>query len=121
ETKTFLKNNKEGINKGNIKLGVFVVGMFTLVDYNKQKEDNIKTGIIEEMGVNVTLYDAFGPVVDFSPDAKIGKTTKLIMKAAGKGIENDTDIKIDFEGYNDLRDWDKIKEFAENFGDLVLK
>ncbi len=119
EPRIFLKKHVDELKKKEKILGLFVSGALTIVDYEKQKEDSIKNKILEELGIHADIYDAFGPVMDFSEDSKMGKINKSILKLAAKGMSNDTGIEINFEGRNDLRDWDKIRNFAEKFAMLL--
>jgi len=119
EPRVFLKKHVDEFKKREKILGVFVSGALTVVDYEKQIEDSIKNKILEELGIHADIYDAFGPLMDFSEDSKVGRINKSLLKLAAKGISNETGIEFNFEGRNDLRDWDKIRNFAEKFAMLL--
>jgi hypothetical protein len=62
------------------------------------------------------MLDAFGGVIDFSKSSKIGWLDKKII-----GIASKDDPAIKKNRRNDLRDWDQIRTFGENFVELVRK
>lgn len=116
EPLAFLKKNKDKLAKKT--LGLFATSAFALVDSEKAINDYcIK--IANDLGIQPKIYDVFGPVMDFSENSNLGKLNKGILKLAAKGISEETGIEIDQNGFNDLRDWEQIKDFAKKFFNMI--
>ncbi|MFX0087699.1 MAG: flavodoxin domain-containing protein [Candidatus Hodarchaeota archaeon] len=111
ETKNFIKKNKTEINEFNGPKFFFVSSGYAAIPerYQEIKEEYcIKA--LENLGVSVDRYEAFGGVMNVSPSSNVGWLDKKLMKAAAKEAAN-----FDPEGVNDYRDWDKIEEFTREF------
>ena len=114
-TKKFIENNIEFFKNSNIVLGVFVSsGMAS----NPEKIVELKKDYIEKVlnqyGITADLYDVFGGVLDLSKDSNIGFLGKKMIKMVSK-----EDPRIKPNQRNDLRDWNQIKEFTENYANLL--
>ena len=72
------------------------------------------TKVLEQFGVNATIYDAFGGVFDLSENSNLSSMTKKILAAASK---EDPNIKVG--QINDGRNWNQIEHFSMNFSKLV--
>lgn len=51
--------------------------------------------------------------------SRMGFLDKMISKAVITGLNNDMNLKLDQNGRNDLRDWDKIREFTYKFTKII--
>jgi len=47
--------------------------------------------------------------------SRMGFLDKMISKAVIAGLNNDLNLNLDLNGRNDLRDWEKIREFTNKF------
>ena len=115
ETKKFIENNLEFFKNSNVVLGVFVSsGLAT----NPEKIVELKKTYIEDVlnqyEITADLYDVFGGVLDLSKDSNIGFLGKKMIKMVSK-----EDPRIKPNQRNDLRDWNQIKQFTENYANLV--
>ncbi len=118
EPKKFLENYKKEFEKREKVLGMFVCSALSLQDQAKAKKMYLED-IMEKIGVKADLYDAFGPVLDFSESSRIGFLDRKMLAAAVKGMAAETGITINEKARNDFRDWDQIRRFAEQFAALV--
>ena len=116
QVKSFLAKNK--IKFKNKKFGVFTCGAYAIGEPSEAKEDIAKR-LMKNYELESEIYDAFGGVLDFSEDSKIGKAGKLALKAAALALTKEKGLKIDTNERNDFRDWDKIRSFAEKFADIL--
>lgn len=116
EMKNFLKKKKEGINVFNGPKIFFVSSGYAAIPekYLEIKEEYCKKAL-EEIGVVIDNYEAFGGVMDASTASKVGWLDKKILRIAGKESPN-----FDPKGVNDYRDWNKIKEFTQKFIQTLL-
>ncbi len=118
EPLNFLKKNRENIKNEKIKLGAFVCCATAAdpAEIPKARKDYLdKT--FEKLGLEPVLTDAFGGIMDFSKDSRMGFLEKKMAKVgyreeAKKQGKEDT---INYEGKNDFRDWDQIKKFVNDF------
>jgi menaquinone-dependent protoporphyrinogen oxidase len=115
EPQKFLKKNKDKIKNTEKILGLFVSCSTVLDDPMKAKNDYLDK-IMEKLKFKADMYDAFGPVFDFSETSKLGYLTKKISIA---GLNESGNIEFDPNARNDLRDWDQIRSFAEKFAELI--
>lgn len=118
EVKSFLDKNKLELKNENKKLGVFTCGAYAIGEPTEAKEDIAKR-LTKNYEFEADIYNAFGGILDFSEDSKVGKTGKLALKLAAKGMSAEKGLQFDMDGRNDFRDWDKIRSFAENFVDKL--
>lgn len=81
--------------------------------YEKVKIEYTKD-VLDRIGVKIDYFDAFGGLMDFTNSSKMSWLDKRILKSVAKN-----DPKIDPNGWNDLRDWKQIKNFALGFIDLL--
>jgi menaquinone-dependent protoporphyrinogen oxidase len=119
EPKAFLKKNGEYMNK-EILLGVFVCSAYA-ADREKRpriREEYIST-VLNELGMQADIYDAFGGVIDFSESSKMGWLDKTIMKIVSRKQASGNDPAIKKNARNDLRDWNQIRAFGEKFAGLL--
>jgi menaquinone-dependent protoporphyrinogen IX oxidase len=72
-----------------------------------------------ELNLDPDVSAAFGGVFDFSSESKMGFLDKQLAKIAAKGMEADLGYEIDRDSKNDFRDWDQIREFAEDYLTLL--
>ncbi|MBY9011201.1 MAG: flavodoxin domain-containing protein [Candidatus Lokiarchaeota archaeon] len=116
QVKTFIEKNKEKLKA--LKFGVFTCGAWAIVEPIDAHED-IARRLTKNFELKADIYNAFGGVLDFSEDSKVGRVGKLALKATALGLEKDKDIPVDKEKLNDFRDWDKIQRFAADFAGLL--
>ena len=116
EPKLYLGKYKEYFGD-EIVLGIFISSGFAAKADRRPKirKEYIET-VLDELGVQANMLDAFGGVIDFSKSSKIGWLDKKII-----GIASKDDPAIKKKKRNDLRDWDQIRAFGENFAELVRK
>lgn len=115
EPQKFLKKNKDKIKNKEKILGLFVSCSTVLDDPVKAKKDYLDK-IMDNLKFKADMYDAFGPVFDFSETSKLGYLTKKLSIA---GLNESGNIEFDPNARNDLRDWDQIRNFAEKFAELI--
>jgi menaquinone-dependent protoporphyrinogen oxidase len=115
EVKDFINTHKDALNSFRGAKGFFVSSGFAAdpEKYEKIKIEYAK-GALEKAGVKVDCFDAFGGLMDFTKSSKMSWLDKKILKSVAKN-----DPKLDFNGWNDLRDWKKIEKFAQGFIDLL--
>ncbi len=116
EPKLYLGKYKEYLGD-EIVLGIFISSGFAANPDRRPKvrEDYIET-VLDELGVQANMYDAFGGVIDFSKSSKMGWLDRKIIGLASK---DNPDVKKNKR--NDLRDWNQIRAFGEKFAELVRK
>lgn len=117
EIKNFIKKKKEEINAFGGPKVFFVSSGYAAIPerYQEIKEEYCKKAL-DGLGVMVDNYEAFGGVMDVSPDSPVGWLNKRILKIAGKESP-----KFDPKGVNDYRDWNKIEEFTKEFIQTIPK
>lgn len=116
QVKTFIEKNKEKLKT--LKFGVFTCGAWAIAEPIDAHEE-IARRLTKNFGLKADIYSAYGGVLDFSEDSKVGRAGKLALKATALGLEKDKDIPVDKEKINDFRDWDKIRRFAADFAALL--
>jgi menaquinone-dependent protoporphyrinogen oxidase len=120
EMKNFMKKKKDEINTFSGPKVFFVSSGYAAIPerYQEIKEEYCKNAL-EKIGVKVSIidnYEAFGGVMNVSPDSPAGWLDKRIMKIAGKESP-----RFDPNGVNDYRDWNKIEEFTKEFIQAIQK
>ncbi len=100
------------------RLGLFVSCLTVLTDPENARE-NLLEKVAEEAGVEAVLMEAFGPVLDVGPGSRMGFLDKRIAKTVMLGLSKDHGMEFDAEGRNDLRDWDRIRDFAHRFAVII--
>jgi menaquinone-dependent protoporphyrinogen oxidase len=117
--KNFVKKRKSELNIIQDKLGFYVCCG------EASEESKINTAInkyitikLEDIGLKPALVDAFGGAYDLTENSAItGMTRKIVI-----GIMKDEYGIEDPEGkLHDFRDWEQIKDFANNFSNLIEK
>lgn len=120
EPQAFLKKHKEELQKKEKVLGIFISSGTAAVP---EKREYARTEWIEKvlnkMGVEADIYDAFGGVFDFSESSRMGGMEKRMLKMAAKDMSKDLGIELDKNSKNDLRDWEQIRSFTEKFAELI--
>ncbi|TXT53293.1 MAG: hypothetical protein BAJALOKI1v1_2540002 [Promethearchaeota archaeon] len=113
----FLKKFAEKLKSKKDGLGVFV----SCGDGgNPEKREQARTNYIKKKldsnNINAVMIEAFGGKLDLTEDSKLGNMAKkMIMMAAAE------DPNIKPNDPNDLRDWDRIREFGKQYCDLIKK
>ena len=118
KTLRFLKKFKDEIEFKEKTIGLFVSCMKCLTDPIKAKEEYLEK-VIDDLGIKPKIYQAFGPILDFSESSRMGKFMKAILKKAAKDDLESDDIKIDYKAKNDLRKIDQIQKFVEKFTIII--
>lgn len=101
-----------------IKLAVFI-SCISIINDPEYAQKELLEKIFKETGVAPDLYEAFGPLIDMSGSSRMGFLDKIISKTVITGLNNDLNLNLDMNGRNDLRDWDKIKQFTEKFINIL--
>ncbi len=117
EVKMFLERKKDEIKSKNLKLGAFVCGVYPVAEPVKAKDQFIKK-LSKKYDLEPDIYDAFGGILDLSEDTKVGKGAKVALKIVAKILSKNPNVEIKMNAYNDLRDWDNIRAFAESFAKI---
>jgi menaquinone-dependent protoporphyrinogen IX oxidase len=100
------------------RLALFVSCMSVLIEPEDARRDLLEK-VAEEAGVEAELMEAFGPVMDMGPGSRMGFLDKKIAQSVMLGLSKDLGLELDMKGRNDLRDWDRIREFAHRFADSL--
>jgi menaquinone-dependent protoporphyrinogen oxidase len=116
EPREFFRRKRDEL-KGR-RLAVFV-SCFSALNAPDYARTDLLEKVMEEAGVKVDLYEAFGPLVDFSKGSRIGFLDKKVAQTVMSKDSEKTGIKLDMDGRNDLRDWERIREFARRFAELL--
>jgi len=118
EPQKFLKKNKEKLATHKKILGVFVSCGTIVTDPEKAKNDYLIKKMMS-FGIKSQICEPFGPIYDFSESSQMGGFAKGIMKSGAKNTFEPAGIQIDYEGRNDLRVMDQIRNFADQFAKLL--
>jgi len=116
EPLAFLRRKRDEL-KGK-KLALFVSCMTVLVEPEDARRD-LLVKVAEGAGVEVDMMEAFGPVLDVGPGSRLGFLDKKIAEAVMLGLSKDQGMELDVKGRNDFRDWDRVREFARRFNELL--
>lgn len=100
------------------KVALFVSCMSVLADPESARRDLLEK-VAGEAGVEAVLMEAFGPLADLGPGSRMGFLDRRIAGAAMAGLSKDLGLELDMKGRNDLRDWDKIRDFAQRFAEIL--
>jgi len=100
------------------RLALFVSCLTVLTDPDNAREDLLEK-VAEEAGVEAELMEAFGPVMDVGPGSKMGFLDKKIAQSVMLGLSKERGMELDMKGRNDLRDWDRIRDFAQRFAESL--
>lgn len=118
KAKKYLEEIKSDIESKGIKLFLYVSCMLCLTDPEKARDDYLEKKI-EKYEIKVEKYEAFGPILDFTDESRMGWFAKLIMKKASQEDLEKEGISMDYDSRNDLRDMEKIKKFAEEIISII--
>ena len=72
-------------------------------------------------GVEADMMENFGPVMDVGPESRMGFLDKKIAQSVMMGLSKEKGLEFDMKGRNDLRDWDRIRDFAHRFAQSLNK
>jgi menaquinone-dependent protoporphyrinogen oxidase len=100
------------------RLALFVSCLTVLTDPDNAREELLEK-VMEKVGVEADLYEAFGPVIDVGEGSRMGFLDRRIAQTVMVGLSNDFGLEFDMKGRNDLRDWDRIREFAYRFAESL--
>jgi menaquinone-dependent protoporphyrinogen IX oxidase len=100
------------------RLAVFV-SCFSALSAPDYAHTDLLEKVMDEAGVIADLYEAFGPLVDFSKGSRIGFLDRKVAQTVMSKESEKTGIELDMDGRNDLRDWERIREFARRFAELL--
>ncbi len=111
EMKKFIKKQKNDINTLNGPKVFFVSSGYAAIPerYHEIKEEYCKKAL-DDLGVTIDNFEAFGGIMNASPDSPVGWLDKKLLKIAGKASPN-----FDPNGVNDYRDWNQIERFTKEF------
>jgi len=118
EPQKFLNKNKEKLAAQTKILGVFVSCGTIVTDPEKAKTDYLIKKM-ESLGIKFQICEPFGPIYDFSATSQMGGFAKRVTKAGAKETFEPLGIQIDYNGRNDLRIPDQIRNFADQFAQLL--
>ena len=100
------------------RVALFVSCLSVLTDPEDARKDLLEK-VVEEAGVEAELMEAFGPVMDVGPGSRMGFLDKKIVQSVILGLSKDQGMELDTKGRNDLRDWDRVKDFAHRFAESL--
>jgi menaquinone-dependent protoporphyrinogen IX oxidase len=118
EPLAFLRRKREEL-KGR-KVALFVSCMTMLIEPENARRD-LLVKVADAAGVEVDMMEAFGPVLDVGSGSRMGFLDKKIAQSVMLGLSKEHGMEIDMKGRNDLRDWDRVKEFAHMFAESLEK
>jgi menaquinone-dependent protoporphyrinogen oxidase len=118
EPQRFLRQNRVVLNGK--KLALFVSCMSVLTDAEYARNELLEK-VMEKAGVKADLYEAFGPLMDLGENSKMGFFDKKIAQSVMMGLSKEQGLELDMKGRNDLRDWDKISEYANKFSNILIR
>jgi len=102
------------------RLALFVSCMTVLIEPEDARRVLLEK-VAEEAGVEAELMEAFGPVMDVGPGSRMGFLDKKIAQSVMLGLSKEQGLELDMKGRNDLRDWDRIRDFANRFAASLNK
>ncbi|MFW6230738.1 MAG: flavodoxin domain-containing protein [Nanoarchaeota archaeon] len=101
-------------------LGLFVCSATALVKHEEAKRLYLDD-VVRQIGLKADIFEAFGPILDFSKNSPLGFLDRMMLKAAAKDMEKNHGLKLNLTEKNDLRDQKKIEAYAEQFSKLAAK
>ena len=114
EPKSYLKKNKTYWG-GKILLGVFVCcATAAKPELRSRAKNEYIEAVLKDLNIRADMVDAFGGIIDFSETSKQNWIDKKII---GRIHKNDPAVRKNIR--NDLRDWDQIRSFGEEFCGLL--
>ena len=116
EPKIFLEKRAQELKK--MKLAVYISCISIINDPEYTRKELLEK-VFTETNVKPDLYEAFGPLIDMSSSSKMGFIDKIISKTVITGLNKDLNLNLDMNGRNDLRDWEKIREFTNKFIEII--
>ena len=118
EPLAFLKRRADELRGRRVALFVSCV---TVLIEPEDARSKLLEKVAEESGVEAKMMEAFGPVMDVGPGSRMGFLDKKISQSVMLGLSNEQGLELDMKGRNDLRDWDRVKEFAYRFAESLKK
>lgn len=117
--KKFMQKRKSELINCQTKLGFYVCcGEAAEKSKINSAINSYITSKLQSLGIKPALIDAFGGCYDLTEGSPLTGITRKIVISIMKneeGIENPEGRKHDY------RDWDQIKDFANNFGELLKR
>ena len=102
------------------RLGLFVSCLTVVTDPEGARRD-LLVRVAEEAGVEAVVSEAFGPVLDMGAGSRMGFVDRRIAGVVMLGLGKDHGLEFDVGGRNDLRDWDRVREYAHRFAESLKK
>ena len=102
------------------RLELFVSCMSVLTDPEYARRDLLEK-VAEAAGVEANMMEAFGPVMDVGEGSRMGFLDRKIAQSVMLGLSKEKGLELDMKGRNDLRDWDRIRDFAHRFAESLNK
>ena len=118
EPLAFLKRRADELRGRRVALFVSCV---TVLIEPEDARSKLLEKVAEEAGVEAEMMEAFGPVMDVGPGSGMGFLDKKISQSVMLGLSNEQGLELDMKGRNDLRDWDRIRDFAYRFAESLNK
>ncbi|GAH14236.1 unnamed protein product, partial [marine sediment metagenome] len=121
--RNFLTLKLDEIFRNNKILGVFKSDPYDLgvILAPEAVAVSLEQNLINQYGVKPSICIQFGPVIDLSRKSKLNAETKKSLRTSIKTLMKKTGLEFDMKGFNDFRDWERIREFAEKFAEIVEK
>jgi menaquinone-dependent protoporphyrinogen oxidase len=110
----FLEENKKNFSSKKL-LGIFICcATAALPEKRPQARERFINPVLNELDIRADMIDAFGGVIDLSKSSTMNWIDKKIVKKIHKN-----DSWVENNKRNDLRDWNQIKVFGQEFAQLV--
>jgi len=119
EPKKFLEKNEEFKSKTKI-FGLFISsGYASFPEKKPEIEKDYLEKVMAKLGVEADIYSPFGGLFDFSESSRMNFFEKKLLKTVLLRLAKDMKKQIDEKTRIDLRDWDEIHRFAEDFAKIL--
>jgi len=118
EPLAFLRRKRDELRGRRVAL--FVSCMTVLIEPENARRDLLEK-VAEGARVEVEMMEAFGPVMDVGSGSRLGFLDKKIAQSVMLGLSKEHGMEIDMKGRNDLRDWDRVRNFAHRFAESLKK
>ncbi|MHA1685972.1 MAG: flavodoxin domain-containing protein [Candidatus Heimdallarchaeaceae archaeon] len=116
QVQSFLKKHKKQLQEFNGKKAFFVSSGYAVIpeEYEKIKQSYIVEPF-KKLSINLDLFDAFGGLFDFTKHSRMSWLDKKVIEMLAK---SDDRMNINLKGLTDLRDWNQIDQFIQNYVSL---
>ena len=113
----FLRNNEPEFHKRKIFFGLFVSDphLIKMIEDPVKIKEELELIIKTQLPITPDIYDLFGPVINIRDLSGYEKDRCIDLL---RRISKRTGSQIDYNGINDFRNWNQIRDFALKFAEL---